>query len=75
MAITVVSPGQVTRVAAVKVGRPVRRVTATQGAVNRLEDVDISNLTNGSVLVYKTSTAKWTSTIDLEDQNLNGGQF
>jgi hypothetical protein len=38
-------------------------------------DVDTSQLTNGSVLVYKTNTNKWTSTINLDAQDMDGGEF
>jgi hypothetical protein len=37
--------------------------------------IDNSNLQEGSVLVYKTETNKWTSTLNLEDQVMNGGFF
>ena len=58
-------------------------VTATTALANpvviesmaSIADVDLSNLKNGSVLVYKTTTNKWTSTLDLEDQYMNGGFF
>jgi hypothetical protein len=58
-------------------------VTATTALANpvviesmaSIADVDTTNLTNGSVLVYKTATNKWTSTLDLEDQYMNGGFF
>lgn len=38
-------------------------------------DVDTSDLKNGSLLVYKTSTNKWTSTTTLDAQNMDGGEF
>lgn len=38
-------------------------------------DVDASNLQNGSVLVYKTTTSKWTSTTTLDLQNMEGGEY
>ena len=38
-------------------------------------DVDASSLTNGSVLVYKTNTGRWTSTTTLDAQNMDGGEF
>ena len=44
-------------------------------SVGGLQDIDLSNLTNGSVLVYKTNIQKWTSTTTLEDQYMNGGAF
>lgn len=48
--------------------------------VNSLADVgDIDLITNGkvngSVLVYKTTTNKWTSTTTLDAQNMEGGEF
>ena len=72
---TVVSPGEITKVARVVVGRPVRRVSNDAGQLNRLQDVDISARTEGSVLVYKSSTSKWTATLDLDQQNVNGGSY
>ena len=38
-------------------------------------DVDASDLKNGSLLVYKNSTNKWTSTTTLDAQNMDGGEF
>ena len=38
-------------------------------------DVDTTTLFNGSVLVYKTITNKWTSTTTLDAQNMEGGEF
>lgn len=40
-----------------------------------LLDVDLSDLEDGSVLVYKQNTAKWTSTRLLEQQYIEAGQF
>lgn len=40
-----------------------------------IQDVDTTNLTNGSVLVYKASTNKWTSTTTLDLQNMEGGEY
>lgn len=38
-------------------------------------DVDTTQLVNGSVLVFKTNTNKWTATTLLEDQSLEGGEY
>lgn len=43
--------------------------------INTAEDVDVSNLENGSVLVYKSSALKWTATRTLEQQSLEGGHY
>jgi hypothetical protein len=72
----VVTSGTTTQVKKVVVGKPVRRVSAGQFRLNILGDVDVTSLENGSMLVYKISTQKWTSTKDIDDgQNLNGGSY
>ena len=38
-------------------------------------DVDVSNLEDGSVLVYKSSSSMWTATTTLEQHNLEGGHY
>lgn len=45
--------------------------------LNELDDVDIitEGKQDGSVLVYDTVTNKWTSTLKLEKQLMNGGFF
>lgn len=64
------------KVAKVIVGRPVRRVTSGAFTVNNLSDVDVSSLENGSLLIYNTSTSKWTASKNVEDgQNINGGSY
>jgi hypothetical protein len=40
-----------------------------------LTDVDTTNLQDGSVLVYNASTTKFETTITLEKQIINGGNF
>lgn len=45
------------------------------GVLNDVTDVDTTAKENGSVLVYKTFTSKWTATRLLEDQEMNGGHF
>lgn len=42
---------------------------------SELEDVDVSNLQDGSVLVYSTDSAKWESTRLLEKQTIECGQY
>ena len=38
-------------------------------------DVITNGKVNGSVLVYRTTTNKWTSTTTLDAQNMEGGEF
>jgi len=53
---------------------------ANPAVVESLDSVaDVDTITNGkidgSVLVYRTSTNKWTSTTTLDAQNMEGGEF
>ena len=38
-------------------------------------EVDATGKTEGSLLVYKTATSKWTATTTLNAQNLEGGNY
>lgn len=44
-------------------------------AINTAPDIDVTNLQDGSVLVYAGNTSKWTATKTLEKQNVEGGHF
>jgi hypothetical protein len=46
-------------------------------SMSNIADVDMTTngKLNGSVLVYKTTTNKWTSTTTLDAQNMEGGEF
>lgn len=71
----IVTSGTTTQVKKVVVGRPVRRVQEAGNSINNASDVDISTLVNGSLLVYNTSSSKWTSTTELANQDINGGTY
>ena len=43
--------------------------------ISIISDVDAINPDNGSVLVYKTNTSKWTATTLLDEQNMEGGFY
>jgi hypothetical protein len=43
--------------------------------VASISDIDAANPNNGSVLVYKTITSKWTATRNLDLQIMEGGEF
>lgn len=43
--------------------------------LSEAQDVDASDLTSGSLLVYNPLVAKWVATIDLNQQHMDGGQF
>ena len=44
-------------------------------SLSDVADVDTTTKINGSILVYKTTTNKWTSTTTLDAQNMEGGEF
>ena len=44
-------------------------------SISDIGNVNTDVLNNGSVLVFKTSTNKWTSTTTLDAQNMEGGEF
>ena len=46
-------------------------------SLSNIADVDTATngTINGSVLVYRTTTNKWTSTTTLDAQNMEGGEF
>ena len=46
-------------------------------SLSNVGDVDVTTngTVNGSVLVYKTTTNKWTSTTILDAQDVTGGQY
>lgn len=53
----------------------IQGLSASDMSINNMGDVDATNLENGSVLVYKTQTNKWTSTRLLDLQFMEGGEF
>jgi fumarate hydratase class II len=44
-------------------------------SISNIADVDATTKINGSVLVYKTTTNRWTSTTILDAQDVTGGQY
>lgn len=74
MAVIVTTNGT-TKVKKVVVGRPVKRINSTTGNINNLAGVDTTGAQQGSVLVYDETSSSFNATNDLEDQNLNGGQY
>ena len=70
-----VTPGNTTIVKRIVVGTPVRRVSEAAPDLNNLAGVDTSSRVNGSVLVYNSTSTLWESTLNLEQQNINGGSY
>ena len=46
-------------------------------SMSNIADVDITTYgkLNGSILIYKTTTNKWTASTTLDAQNMEGGEF
>jgi hypothetical protein len=71
---TIVSSDQTTIVKQVIVGTPVRRVSS--GGGGGLGDLDLSNLENGSLLIYNSVSSKWVAKKDIEEgQDIDGGNY
>jgi hypothetical protein len=70
--ILVETPGQVTVLTAAEQGPP-----GPAGIQNISDafDVDSTNKTNGSVLVYSNQNQKWVATTQLENQNVESGHY
>lgn len=53
----------------------IQGLAATSNNLADINDVDLSILTNGSLLIYDTTNLKWKSSIFLEQQDITGGQY
>ena len=75
MTIRVTSTDQTSIVKKVKIGTPVRRVTSGSVNINTMGGVDTTGKQDGSVLVYNASTSNFETTLNLDKQLVNGGNF
>ena len=53
---------------------------ASAGSLGELSDVNVSNPQNGMILVYNSTTQKWTGTLECtpgatQNLDINGGSF
>lgn len=74
MAVTVSLRGR-TQVKKVVVGKPVRRINTATGSIDNLTGVDTTGKQNGSILVYNSASENFEATKQLEEQDVNGGQY
>jgi hypothetical protein len=44
-------------------------------AISQLDDIDVTDLQDGSILVFSQANSKWTSTLQLEKQTVECGQY
>lgn len=64
-----------TKVRRVTVGKPVKRIDAAKVDVDNIIGIDTSGKTDGDVLVYNASSDNFESTLTLDKQLINGGQY
>ena len=43
--------------------------------ISQATDVDVTNVSDGAVLVYASTSSKWTATTTLEKQAVEGGHY
>lgn len=43
--------------------------------ISTASDVDVSTLTTGSLLIYNQTSSKWVSSVNLEAQYINAGDY
>ena len=67
-----------TLVRRVVTGRPIRRVTSSGGGATSIFDLQgvfATGASNGDLLVFNESNNRFEATDQLEEQNVNGGQY
>ena len=74
MAIKVVTTGT-TQVKTVKVGAPVRRVASGGFSITNIGGVDLTGVADGHLLIYDAANSKFVTSKNLDDQDVNGGQY
>jgi hypothetical protein len=50
-------------------------VLGADTSIGSFADVSAVSPANGSLLIYKTGTSKWTASTTLDAQNMEGGEF
>lgn len=53
----------------------IQGLSGNKFTLQQAADVDASNVNEGSILVYRLNTKKWTSTTALEAQSIEGGHY
>jgi hypothetical protein len=73
--ILVESPGTITVLTTAEQGPPGPAGPAGIENIGDALDVDSTNKTNGSILVYSTANQKWVATTLLENQSVESGHY
>jgi hypothetical protein len=53
----------------------ISQTSVTTNTIENMADVDLQQLSDGAILIYKNNTAKWTASVNLDAQNMEGGEF
>ena len=53
----------------------IQGISAAATNLGDINDVDLTILANGSLLIYDTTSSKWKSSLFLEHQDITGGQY
>ncbi len=67
--------GSTTQIKKIVVGTPVKRVAKSTVDIDDLTGMDLTGKVNGSLLIYNSSIDTWIASRDLENQNINGGNY
>lgn len=59
----------------ITIGTPVKVVRRTSISSSNITDFDLTNKQNGSILIYDSDIENWIASVDLEKQNINGGNY
>jgi hypothetical protein len=58
------------------IGKPVRRIRqASDVTIDTIQGIDATGAVEGSILIYNSSREVFEASLQLEEQNVNGGQY
>lgn len=67
--------GSRTQVAKIVVGTPIKKVSAGAFTISNLGGVDATGAVQGSVLVYDETVGKFIAVTEIDETDVNGGQY
>lgn len=53
----------------------IQGVSGTSSTLESMQNVDATNLQNGSLLIYNTTATKWIASTHLDAQDMDAGEF
>lgn len=74
MAVTVSLRGK-TKVKRVTVGKPIRRINEAIVSIDQIRGIDVSAAVEGSTLVYNPNNGTFEARQELDNTDINGGQY